>query len=135
MAFNQSGFGHFPNVPNGRPGNLIIKLNVLPHEKFERVNNDLKIKLPLTYSQLVLGDKIPIELIDGKKIMMTVPSNSDVGKLLRITSKGLPIFRQNGVGDLLIELAVIIPKELTDEQKELINKLFDIDKAAISGNN
>ncbi len=135
MAFNQSGFGHFPNTPNGKPGNLIIKLNVLPHEKFERNNSDLKIKLPLTYSQLVLGDKLPIELIDGNKIMVTIPPNSDVGKLLRVPGKGLPIFRETGFGDLLIELTVVIPKELSDEQKELINKLFDIDKAAISGNN
>ena len=76
--------------------------------------------LKLSYPQLVLGDKIEIETIEGSKIRISIPEYSDVGNNLRIPYKGIKTYGKDGRGDLLITLGVDMPKSVDDEVKSII---------------
>jgi molecular chaperone DnaJ len=120
------GMGH--SVKGGNPGRLIVKVMTTKHDQFVRNGDDLRYDLKLTYPQMVLGDKVEIPVISGGKIRVTIPPHSSVGDNLRIVNKGLN--SSNGsVGDMIITLNIKIPEKLTNEQKDLIEKLKLIDES------
>lgn len=110
-------------IKSGTYGDLQCSFTVLPHKVFVRNKHDLKMKLKLTYPQLVLGDKVEIETIEGKKIRITISEFSETESTLKINGKGLKVLNQDVRGDLFITLGVSIPKDMDDETKELITKL------------
>lgn len=109
----------------GINGDVIIVLLQKKHDVFIRINNDLRINLNLTYSQLVLGDKIEVPTIEGGKIRATIPPHSKVGSQLRIPSKGMSIVHSGVRGDMNLVLGIEIPETISDEERELIEKLGD----------
>ncbi len=115
--------GYGDAIKGGVNGNLHIKIVELPHDTFTRINNDLKITLDVPYSTMVLGGKIDVNTIDETKIRVNIPPHSNVGATLRISGKGMSIYESDGRGDMLINLGVIIPKSITDDQRELLEKL------------
>jgi molecular chaperone DnaJ len=120
------GKGHA--IKGGTDGAMIIIITEKPHDVYARVGNDLRMRLPLDYSDLVLGTQVEVPIIEGKKIRVTIPEYSDVGDNLRIRSKGMKYPNSNTRGDMIIELDVEMPKETTDEEKELLKKLKNIKK-------
>jgi len=125
MQIISEGGGH--ETPNGHNGDVMVVLTQLSHNTFIRSGNDLKVNLKLSYTQLVLGDKIEIETIEGGKIRATIPPYSNVDDNLRIPNKGMNILHSNGQrGDMIIILSVSVPTEVSDEEKELLEKLQDI---------
>jgi molecular chaperone DnaJ len=118
MTFVMSGKGH--GVKGGNEGDLHIKIHEAPHKTYTRSGSDLKMNLKLSYPQLVLGDKIEIETIEGSKIRISIPEYSDVGNNLRIPYKGIKTYGKDGRGDLLITLGVYMPKSVDDEVKSII---------------
>ncbi len=123
LTFAMSGKGRA--IKSGINGNLHIQIMELPHKVFTRSSNgDLKMNLKLSYSQMVLGDKVEVETIDGL-IRIPIPEFSEIGTNLRIPTKGLNKMTQDGRGDLTITLSVEIPKSIDDETREVLNKLKD----------
>lgn len=121
MTFVMEGKGQ--GIKSGENGDLHIKIIELPHKVFTRVGADLKMNLKLTYPQLVLGDKVEIETIEGSKIRMSVPEYSDVGSNLRVPFKGINVYGKEGRGDLIVTLGIEIPKKLDDDAKEAVINL------------
>lgn len=107
----------------GKPGDLYIRIFVKPHSTFKRKGDDLYIKVPISFSQAVLGDEIEVQTLEGKKILLKIPSGTESGKILRISGKGIPHFSGFGKGDLYIELEIKTPRRLTKKQKELLKEL------------
>jgi molecular chaperone DnaJ len=107
----------------GKPGDLYVRIFVKKHPIFKRKGDDLYISVPVSFSQAALGDEIEIPTLEGKKILLKVPSGTDSGKILRISGKGIPHFSGYGRGNLYVELIVKTPKKLTKKQKELLEKL------------
>jgi len=127
MRFVMTGKGH--GIKGGETGDLHIQVSEIPHKVFTRSSSgDLKMNLKLTYTQLVLGDKIEIETIDGGKIRVPIPEFSDVGNNLRIPTKGLKVFGKDSRGDLTITLGIDIPKELNESQREILSTLKNFEK-------
>lgn len=124
MTFVMQGKGH--GIKGGVCGDLHISIHELPHKVFMRNGSDLKMTIKLSYSQLVLGDKVEIDTIDGSKIRITVPEHSDVGTLLKVQNKGLKTFNKDLRGDIVINLSIIIPKTISGGMKDLITKLKDM---------
>jgi molecular chaperone DnaJ len=124
MTFVMQGKGHA--VRSGQTGDLHINVMELQHKIFARLNNDLKMNLKLSYPQLVLGDKVEIDTIDGGKIRVNIPPLSDVGTNLKIQNKGLKPYEAESRGDLIINLTIEMPKILSDSEKELLEKLKDL---------
>lgn len=122
---NERG-GH--EIKDGIAGDVVIVLTEKKHDLYTRSNHDLRVNVSLTYSQLVLGDKIDIPTIEGGKIRATIVPHSKVGDNLRVPSKGMPILQGNGRGDMILILAIEIPKTISDEEKELLEKLRKITK-------
>lgn len=105
-------------------GDLLVNVHIAPHQKFKREGNNIISQEFITFSQAVLGDKIPVETIDGQ-VKMKIPSGMQSGEIFRIKGEGVPILRKGGRGDHLVKIIVKIPKNLTREQRELIENLRD----------
>jgi molecular chaperone DnaJ len=124
MTFVLEGKGNA--IKNGDYGDLHINIIELTHEKFTRFNDNLRLNLKLSYSQLVLGDKVDVDTIEGSKIRVTIPASTEVGSVLRINGKGLYSFHSDMRGSMLIHIDIIIPKQISNEEKELIEKLKNL---------
>lgn len=112
--------GKGAGIKSGTEGDLQIKIMELQHKLYTRSGADLKMNLKLSYPQLILGDKIDIDTIDGNKIRISIPEHSDVGSNLRIPYKGIVEYGKEGRGDILITLGIDIPKKIDDDTKSLI---------------
>ena len=121
VTFVLAGKGHA--VKGGECGDLHVRVMQIPHKIYTRVGNDLKMNLKLTYSQLVLGDKVEVTTIEGTKIRVTIPEHSDVGSNLRVTNKGLKAYKSENRGDIIISLGIDIPKQISETTRELLTKL------------
>ena len=118
---------------NGGPaGDLKLIIDVEIHPDFERDGADLHTTLILTYPQAVLGTEAKIKTLDGSEEIISVPSGTQHGQVLKVKGKGMPRIRSKGVGDLYIHVYIEIPKKLTDKQRELIKSLADEMKAPVS---
>ena len=107
----------------GPPGDLYLKVDIAPHPDFERDGDDLIVTKLLSFSDACLGAKVEVETLEGKKFAVKVPAGSVQGSRLRIRGYGLPMGPIGERGDLYVQLGVKVPAELTDEQRELIEKL------------
>lgn len=127
MAFIQVGKGNA--VKNGVAGELVIELREIQDPRFTRNGDNLIHKVNLKFFQFILGEKIDIEMVDGKKLRVTVPEFSKSNSNLRLKGKGIPSFRNNSVvGDVILELQVELPTELSDKERELLISLKEIDE-------
>ena len=121
MVFVMDKKGH--GVKSGIEGDLHIKIMELQHKTYTRSGADLKMNLKLNYHQLVLGDKVEIETIEGGKIRMSIPEGSDVGSNLRIPFKGIKLYGKESRGDVIVTLGIDIPKNPSDSVKEAVINL------------
>lgn len=113
-------------IKSGSYGDLYCSFTILPHKTFVRNGNDLKMKLKLPYHQLVLGDKVDIETIEGSKIRITIKELSDAETILKIAGKGLKPYGKETRGDLIITLGLLVPKDMDDKTKEAVMKLKEL---------
>ncbi|MBQ9312305.1 MAG: molecular chaperone DnaJ [Bacteroidales bacterium] len=108
---------------NGIPGDLIVSIEELPHENFERDGDNLCHQTYVTFAQAVNGTTIEVPTLGGKvkfKIEQGMPS----GKVYRLKGKGLPdVNNPYHRGDLLVRVDVWVPKSVTKEEKALLEKL------------
>jgi len=107
-------------------GDLYVNVHVAPHSKFKREKNNIISEEHITFSQAVLGDKIDVETIGGT-IKMKVPAGTQSGEVFRIKDEGVPYLGKRGRGDQLVKIIVQIPKHLSREQKDLIERLQSLD--------
>jgi molecular chaperone DnaJ len=124
MMFGMEGKGNA--VKNGVAGDLIITIIELRHDKFVRNGNDIKIKVPLNYYQLILGDKTEIQTIDGGKIRVTINKFTKVNEILRVQGKGLKHLNSDTRGDMLLEIDLIVDDKISDKEIEIIKELKNI---------
>jgi molecular chaperone DnaJ len=108
-------------VKSGVEGDLIINIVELPHDKFRRVVNDIHQTLNLSYKELVLGnDAVQVDTMEGK-IKFKIKEGTKIGSMLRIPNRGF--IRGNEKGDMLLEVWLDIPENISDVEKEKINSL------------
>lgn len=113
----------------GPRGDLYVFLSVTPHELFERDNLDLLVTVPVSMTTAALGGEIDApclvsEACDGRcRANVDVPAGSQTGKTVRIKGKGMPHLNGRQRGDLVVELFVETPTDLTARQKELLEEL------------
>lgn len=107
----------------GTPGDIYIKLKVIPDNNYELKGNDLVYKAKVDLYTAILGGKIEVHTIAGK-LNLDVPKGSQPGSKLRLRGKGLPLFNKPGwAGDLYVQLDVTIPRRLSEEESDLFKKL------------
>ncbi len=109
----------------GPPGDLFIVSKVQPDPVFKVEDNDLHITQEINLSQALLGSVVNIPTLDGKELSLTIPPGTKHKTKMRLPNHGLPYMQGNGKGHLFAHIHVKMPKNLTDEQKKLIEKLAD----------
>ncbi|MBN2184408.1 MAG: molecular chaperone DnaJ [Candidatus Krumholzibacteriota bacterium] len=111
--------------PRGGPaGDLIIVIEEIEDEIFERHGFDILCDMPVSYTQLAVGVKIEIKTLEGKAALK-VPAGTHSHKIFRLKGKGLPRLHGHGRGDQLVRLVAWTPQDLSREEIELFNKLED----------
>jgi len=103
----------------GRPGDLFVHLRVRPDDRFHRQGNDLVHVLHLPMAQAALGAHIRYETLDGTEDLV-VPRGTQPGKVFRLRGRGVPDVNGRGRGDLLVQVVVDTPTDLSKEQEELL---------------
>lgn len=101
-------------------GNLYLRIEVEPHPLFKLQGSDVFCRLPITPSEAALGSTIEIPTLDGPQ-RTTLPQGAQTGQRLRLVGRGYPVGQERG--DLIIELAVVIPTRLSDREKALYEEL------------
>lgn len=110
-----------PGRNGGPPGDLHVQIRVGKHHLFTRRKNDLRVAVPVTFTEAALGADIVVPTLDGQ-VTLRVPAGTDSGKTFRI--KGQGVHRSNGVrGDLLATIEVAVPDKLDDETRQLLEEL------------
>lgn len=105
----------------GKPGDLIVTVNVGSHPHYRRNGNNLEIAVPITLIEAALGGKIDVPTPKGT-ISISVPANAQSGQRLRIRGMGVETVAGEK-GDLFVELQIVLPEQLDDEQKELLKQI------------
>jgi DnaJ-class molecular chaperone len=103
------------------PGDLYLHLRIRPHPVFTVKGNDLEIELPVAPWEAVLGAKVEAPTIDGK-VELTIPPGAKGGQRLRLRGQGLNK-RQNGRGDEYVRLKIVVPKDVSTEERRLYEEL------------
>lgn len=110
----------------GSRGDLHLKVHILPHPLFKLKGSDVESEISIRPEQAVLGDKVAVSTLDGP-VNMTVPAGSHNGKRMRLKGKGMPL-KDGARADQYVRLVIDIPAELSEEEKELYNRLKEIGK-------
>lgn len=107
----------------GQAGDLLIKINVIKHNIFERKGNDLYANLPVDLYTAVLGGKVQFKTLKGT-IKIDIAKESEFGKTLRLQKLGMPVYGStNEFGDLYLKLDIQMPKNLSAKEIKLFNDL------------
>ncbi|WP_126975299.1 molecular chaperone DnaJ [Frigidibacter oleivorans] len=106
----------------GPSGDLYIFLEVREHPLFQREGVNLYCRVPVGITTAALGGEVEVPTIDGGRSRVKIPAGSQTGRQMRLRGKGMPALRGGGSGDMLIELAVETPVNLTSRQKDLLRE-------------
>ncbi|MBM6619244.1 molecular chaperone DnaJ [Bacillus suaedaesalsae] len=112
-------------VNGGPSGDLYVVFRVRSHEFFERDGDDIYCEMPLTFAQAALGDEIEVPTLHGK-VKLKIPAGTQSGTRFRLRGKGVPNVRGYGQGDQHIEVRVITPTKLSDEQRDLLRSFSEL---------
>jgi len=96
-----------PGRNGGKAGDALIEIHVAPHKFFRRDGQDIRLDLPVTFKEAVLGGPVTVPT-PGGKLRVTVPAGSDTGKELRLRGRGVPAHGGQPAGDLYVTLRVVI---------------------------
>jgi molecular chaperone DnaJ len=114
------GEGDAP-ATGGAPGDLYVIINIQEHPLFKRVENDVHLDLPLSYVDAVNGTTVDIPTLTGKA-SLKVPPGTPSGQIFRLKGKGFASVGGPGAGDMLVRVVIDVPREMTEEQRELLRR-------------
>ena len=104
----------------GPPGDLFVTVHVAPHPLFGRRGDNLLLRLPVSFSEVALGAEVRVPTLD-QPVTLRIPPGTPNGKTLRVRGRGMP--KSTGAGDLLVTIEVVVPQELSDEQRQAVEAL------------
>lgn len=107
----------------GTKGDLYIVISVRNHRVFKREGNNVLCEIPITFTQATLGANLKIPMVDGTEEIYKIPEATQNGTKFAIKGKGFKEINSTRQGDVIFTVSVQIPKKLTPEQRELLNKL------------
>jgi len=124
MRLRMEGYGEAGDYGAGN-GDLFIEIYVLPHDRFVRTGDNLETHIEITPSLAVLGTTIEIETIDKRHIELKVPAGVQYDTALKIAGGGVK--RRGHPGDLLVRVKIVTPRSVSNEQKELYEKIAELE--------
>jgi curved DNA-binding protein len=120
-----SGQGH-PGAGGGPNGDLLVKIRVAPHPYFRRDAANLLVDVPISLTEAALGAKVDVPTLSEGLVTVTVPAGSASGTRLRLRGKGIVNRKTSEPGDLYAILQIVVPKELDDRSRELLEEFAEL---------
>jgi len=130
MRLRMEGYGEAGDY-GAANGDLFIEVYVQSHNRFVRAGDNLETTIEISPAQAVLGTSIEIETIDKRHIDLRVPAGIQYNTALKIGGEGIK--RRGHPGDLLVRVKIVTPKSLSNEQKDLYQKLADLEGQSTGG--
>jgi DnaJ-class molecular chaperone len=112
--------------PSGQRGDLYLIPRITPHPFFKRRGENLHCEVPVTYTEAALGAEVEVPTMNGR-VKMKLPPGTSSGQRLRLVGRGMP--GKAGRGDLYVNVRIVVPESLTDEERDLIRRLGAMRKA------
>jgi DnaJ-class molecular chaperone len=113
-----------PGHAGGQPGDLYLVVEVLPHPRFERDGDDLRVDVDVPVADAALGGEARVPTLKGRPLALTIPPATQGGRVFRLAGQGMPRAR-GGFGDLHARVRLVLPDPLTEEQRALFARLRD----------
>ena len=115
--------GQGETAPGHRPGDLLITVSIAPHAFFKVDGSDLRVELPITLYEAVLGGKVRVPTL-GSAVELSVPKNTSSGRTFRLKGKGLPK-AAGSAGDMFVTTRIVLPDGNDAELEALMQKWRD----------
>lgn len=113
-----------PGARGGPAGDLFVRVRVGSHPIFGRKGRHLTLEAPITFAEAALGADIAVPTLDGK-VTLRIPPGTQTGRTFRVSGRGVKT--PAGTGDLLVTVTVRVPESLTDEERDLIAKVAELE--------
>lgn len=117
------GQGH-PGNRGGSPGDVLVTIRYAPHPQFKAEGRDLRLDLPITLYDAILGGRVRAPTLGGE-VELSVAPGANAGRVLRLKGKGLPASGGQAAGDLMATLRIVLPGEPDAELTALMRKMRD----------
>ena len=121
MQLSMRGKGN-AGIKGGPAGDLLIAIEVKPHNDLKRDGNNLIYDLYISFPDAAIGTSVDIPTLNGT-VKIKIPPGTTSGKIFRLNGKGLPSVQAYGKGDQLIYVNIWTPRKLSDEEKHILEKL------------
>lgn len=106
----------------GTAGDLVVVLEELPHEHFQRDGDNVIYALAVSFADIVLGTKVEVPTLEGA-VKLTIPAATQPETMLRIAGHGIGHLKGGGKGDQYVKVNVYVPRDLTHQDRELLKDL------------
>ena len=120
-----------PSPDGGPPGDCYCFISVKEHALFQREEQHLILRVPVSYSQAALGTTLQVPTLEGA-YDLKVPAGTQSGEVFRLRGRGMPNPRSREVGDLLVQVNIEVPKRLNERQEELLRELAEEEHAQVT---
>jgi molecular chaperone DnaJ len=111
-----------PGRAEGNKGDLYLVVKVLPHQLFERKGDDLYTEVSVPLATAVLGGEVGLPTLNGN-LSLKIPPETQNGKVFRLAGKGMPKLGNSDYGNMFAKVKVVLPTNLTEEERKLFEKL------------
>jgi molecular chaperone DnaJ len=109
-----------PGMNGGPNGDLYVITHIKRHHYYSREGADVVLELPISIAEAALGAEVRVPAPDGTRVKLKVPPGTQPGKIFRIRGKGAPHLKGTGNGDLKVKAHLIVPKDLSAEQRSAL---------------
>ena len=120
-----------PGTGGGPRGDLYLVITVKPNPLYERKGDDLSLDFEVDLVTAILGGEAQVPLPDGRKLVLTIPQETQNGRVFRLAGKGMPHLRGEGSGNIFARVKVVLPMSLTQEERDLFEQLARIRGASL----
>ena len=118
-------------IYGGPPGDLYVFINVEPHEFFERNNTDVICRVPISFVQATLSDKITVSTLNGDKTI-EIPKGTQPGDIFQLRGEGIPSLRNGRRGDQIIQFVIKTPTNINKKQEGLLREFARVESGKLS---
>ncbi|PDW02894.1 DnaJ C-terminal domain-containing protein [Candidatus Viridilinea mediisalina] len=116
----------------GSRGDLYLVVSLLPHPRYERKGSDLHLTVPVNLYTMLLGGQAPVPTLAGRTLNLTIPEQTQSGRVFRLGGQGMPILQSNKQGDLYVKVQAELPTNLSERERELFEELRRIKESKVA---
>ncbi len=114
-----------PSPDGGESGDIVVQVTVRPHPVFTRDGLNLRVTVPVTFTEAALGATIEVPTLGGDPVKLRVAPGTPSGRVLRVKGRG--VVASKGTGDLLAEVQVAVPTHLDEKAKEALERFHELE--------